>query len=261
MQRYNFTRRFVALMVALASLVGSVVAATEEQTEEQWGRANTLYTAGDYNGAVAAYDSIVNEGLVSTRLFYNLANAYFKAGKLGEAILYYNKAAKLDPNDEDVAYNMAYAQSFVKDKIESVPTSGVARVTAAVGDVMSPDGWGVVSLVMLGLALLCASLYLLLVRRSARKASFVCAVVFVVLTLVSVAYGAAERRALLSDGEAIVLSSAAAVKSSPERSSKDIFILHEGTKVEVLDEFGSWREIRIADGNKGWIQSSAIEVI
>lgn len=261
MQRYNFTRRFVALMVALASLVGSVVAAPEEQTEEQWGRANTLYTAGDYNGAVAAYDSIVNEGLVSTRLYYNLANAYFKAGKLGEAILYYNKAAKLDPNDEDVAYNMAYAQSFVKDKIESVPTSGVARVTAAVGDVMSPDCWGVVSLVMLGLALLCASLYLLLVRRSARKASFVCALVFAALTLVAVAFGAAERRALLSDGEAIVLSSAAAVKSSPERSSKDIFILHEGTKVEVLDEFGSWREIRIADGNKGWIQSSAIEVI
>lgn len=261
MQRYNFIRKFTAFVVALVAVVGSTTAAPTEQAQEQWSRANTLYTAGDYNGAVATYDSIVNEGLVSTRLYYNLANAYFKSGKLGEAILYYNKAAKLSPNDDDVAYNLAYAQSFIKDKIESVPTSGVARVVGGVGNLMGADAWGVVSLVLLGLALVCGALYLLLVRRSARKASFVCAVVFAALTLVAVAYGAAERGDLLAADEAVVLSSAAAVKSSPERSSKDLFILHEGTKVEVLDEFGSWREIRIADGNKGWIQSSAIEVI
>ena len=165
MQRYQFIRKFAALVVALVAVVGSTTAAPTEQAQEQWSRANTLYTAGDYNGAVATYDSIVNEGLVSTRLYYNLANAYFKSGKLGEAILYYNKAAKLSPNDDDVAYNLAYAQSFIKDKIESVPTSGVARVVGGVGNLMGADAWGVVSLVLLGLSLVFGALYLLFVRR------------------------------------------------------------------------------------------------
>ena len=248
-------KRFLIYSFLLLASLSASASAT------RWEAGNKAYIEGNYEKAVEEYSAIVEGGEYSEKLYYNLANAYFKSGKLGEAILYYNKAAKLSPNDDDVAYNLAYAQSFIKDKIESVPTSGVARVVGGVGNLMGADAWGVVSLVLLGLALVCGALYLLLVRRSARKASFVCAVVFAALTLVSVAYGAAERGDLLAADEAVVLSSAAAVKSSPERTSKDLFILHEGTKVEVLDEFGSWREIRIADGNKGWIQSSAIEVI
>lgn len=261
MQRYNITKRLVVMAVALVSLVGVAQAADLTVAERQWERANTLYTAGDYNGAVATYDSIVNEGLVSSRLFYNLANAYFKAGKVGEAILYYNKAAKLAPNDDDVAYNLAYAESFIKDKIESVPSSAIGKVTEGVGNLLSANGWGVVSLVLLALSLGCGILYVVLSRRSARKGAFTVAVVSAALMVVAVAFGAGERKDILSADEAIVLSSAAAVKSSPERTSKDLFILHEGTKVEVLDTFGTWREIRIADGNKGWIQQSAIALI
>ena len=261
MQIYDITKRLVALVVAVVTLAGVAHAADTAQANEQWARANTLYTAGDYNGAVATYDSIVNEGLASARLYFNLANAYFKSGKVGEAILYYHKAAKLDPNDDDVAYNLAYAQSFTKDKIESVPGSAIGRIADSVGNLMSSNAWAVVSLVLLGLSLVLVILYIVLTKRSARKVSFVGAVVCLVLMVVAVAFGGAERRDVLSADEAIVLSSAAAVKASPERTSKDLFILHEGTKVDVLDSFGTWREIRIADGNKGWIQQSAIALI
>ena len=87
------------------------------------------------------------------------------------------------------------------------------------------------------------------------------AIVALVVTVGAVSFGGAARKALMSDGEAVVLSTAAVVKASPEKTGKDLFILHEGTKVEVLDTFGEWSEIRIADGNEGWIRTSAIEVI
>ena len=261
MQRYRIAKRFMAVVVSLMAWCGVGVAAEYDVAEQQWQRANTLYTAGDYNGAVMVYDSIVGEGVVSHKLFYNLANAYFKSGKVGEAILYYHKAAKLAPNDDDIAYNLAYAQSFTKDNIEELPRSFVSNAIESVRNLMSSNAWAVLSLVLLALGLACGVVFVVAARRSVRKSTFVGAVVLMVATLICVAFGGAERREILSTDEAVVLSSAAAVKSSPERTSKDLFILHEGTKVEVLDSFGEWREIRIADGNKGWIQHSAIALI
>lgn len=230
-------------------------------TEALWERGNTLYTAGDYNGALAVYDSIQKDGWASAKLFYNMAGAFFKGGQLGEAILYYNKARKLAPADDDIAYNLAYANSFVKDKINLVPEFFLKTWLSKAGNLMSSDAWAVCSLVALAITLAAVLVYLLGARRRVRKAGFALCIVAGVITVATVAFAAAERRDILDCSEGVVVSSAAAVKSSPDRTSKDIFILHEGTKVKLLDTFGAWNEIRIADGNEGWISSSAISPI
>lgn len=245
------------LLISLVSLVAIAGAGSEEL----WERGNRLYTAGDYNGAIATYDSIVNSGLESAPLYYNLAGAYFKAGKNGKAILNYHRAARLDPSNEDIEHNLAYAESRVVDKIESVPGSTVGRWFDGAARLFSADGWGVLSLVMLGLVIALLLFYLLSERRRVRKVGFFVGLVAIVCLVLSVALGLSARGKLLDDTEAIVLSTASSVKASPDRSGKDLFILHEGTKVEVLDSFGDWTEIRIADGKEGWILSSAIEVI
>lgn len=245
------------LLISLVSLVAIAGAGSEEL----WERGNRLYTAGDYNGAIATYDSIVNSGLESAPLYYNLAGAYFKAGKNGKAILNYHRAARLDPSNEDVEHNLAYAESRVVDKIESVPGSTVGRWFDGAARLFSADGWGVLSLVMLGLVIASLLFYLLSERRRVRKVGFFVGLVAIVCLVLSVAFGLSARGKLLDDTEAIVLSTASSVKASPDRSGKDLFILHEGTKVEVHDSFGDWTEIRIADGKEGWILSSAIEVI
>lgn len=229
--------------------------------QELWERGNRLYSAGDYNGAVASYDSIVNAGWESAPLYYNLAGAYFKAGKSGKAILNYHRAQRLDPSNDDVAYNLAYAESFIKDKIEEVPTLALGRWIGRVGHILSADGWGILSLILLGIVLISAVFYALALRRSIRKTGFVVAVVSAVLLVGAVSFGISARTKLLSEDEAVVLSSAAVVKASPERTGKDLFILHEGTTIEVLGEFGEWSEIRIADGNEGWIRTASIEKI
>ncbi len=249
----------IFLIVVLAFV--AVSARGQEGCDVLWERAGRLYTAGDYNGAAATYDSIVNQGWESAPLYYNLGCSYFKAGKSGRAILNYYRAQRLSPADEDVAYNLAYAESFVKDKIESVPEFVLTRWLSRARNIMGVDGWAVLSIVLLGVALISVGFYLLAERRKIRKAGFVVGIASALLMILSVAFGAGSRRALLSDDEAIVLSTAAVVKASPERAGKDLFILHEGTKVEVLDTFGEWSEIRIADGNEGWIRSSSIEII
>lgn len=247
----------VAMLIGVLFGVAPAVAQNVD-AESLWERGNTLYTAGDYNGALVVYDSIQKQGLVSAKLFYNMGNANFKSGKIGEAILYYNKAQKLAPADGDVAYNLAYANSFVKDKINLVPEFFLKTWLGKVGDLMSSDAWAVGLLVALAVALAAGLVYALGARRRVRKGGFVVCLVAGVLTLAMVCFAAAERRQILDCSEAVVVSSAAAVKSSPDRTSKDIFILHEGTKVKVLDTYGAWNEIRIADGNEGWISSSAI---
>lgn len=256
-------KRVIMSMVALVAAVVGLRASEVESVDIDvlWERGNRLYTAGDYNGAVASYDSIVSAGWESAPLYYNLAGAYFKAGKSGRAILNYHRAARLAPGDDDVAYNLAYAESFVKDKIDAVPQFAVSRWVVGAGNMMSADTWGVVSIVLLGVTLAALLLYLLALKRSWRKTGFVVALCSAVLMICSVALGAGARKELVGRDEAIVLSSAAVVKASPERTSKDLFILHEGTKVEVLGLFGEWSEVRIADGNEGWIRSSSIEII
>ncbi len=248
----------IFLIVTLALVV---LSARGESYDVLWERAGRLYAAGDYNGAAATYDSIVNEGWESAPLYYNLGCSYFKAGKSGEAILNYYRAQRLSPGDEDVAYNLAYAESFVKDKIEAVPEFVLARWFSRARSMMGVDSWAVLSIVMLGLLLISLGFYLLAERRRIRKTGFVVGILSAVVMLLSIAFGVSARSALLNQEEAIVLSTAAVVKASPERTGKDLFILHEGTKVEVLDTFGEWSEIRIADGNEGWIRSSSIEII
>lgn len=230
-------------------------------TDELWERGNRLYSDGDYNGAIATYDSIVNEGLESAPLYYNLAGAYFQAGKNGKAILNYHRAARLDPSNEDVAYNLAYAESRVVDDIEEVPVSAISRFWTSTSRLFSADGWGVLSLVMLGLVLGSVLLYLLAERRKVRKWGFFVGLLSLVMLIFSVSFGLSSRESILNESEAIVLSTASAVKASPSSSGKDLFVLHEGTKVSVLDSYGEWTEIRIADGKEGWIATSAIEVI
>lgn len=254
-------RKIIWMLILSAVALG---ARAEERTDDSrtlWERAGRLYAAGDYNGAVATYDSIVNQGWESAELYYNLGCANFKAGKNGKAILNYHRAQRIDPSNENVRYNLAYAETLVKDKIDAVPEFAAARWMRGIKNLFGVNTWGVMSLVALGVALAALLFYLLAQKRHIRKAGFVVALLGAVVFLLSVSLGGSLRRSLLDDNQAVVLSTAAVVKAAPEKSSKDLFILHEGTCVELLDSFGEWSEIRIADGNEGWIRTSSIEII
>lgn len=229
--------------------------------ERMWDRANTAYVNGDYAGALAVYDSIENDNKAGVKLYFNMGNAHFKSGNIGKSILYYSKAQRLDPFDEDIDYNLQVAQGYVKDRIEVVPEFFASRWLNDTRNAMSSNAWAITSLVVLALALCGLLTYLLPLGLTYRKIGFWSVVLFGVLTVVSVIFAAKQRNEVVASDDAVVMLSAAPVKSSPDVSSKDIFVIHEGTMVKVLDHLGDWSEISIADGNKGWILSSSIEIV
>lgn len=236
-------------------------ASEEFSAEKSWDAANKAYQEADYKRAETLYRAILEQGLHSAKLYYNLANTLFKQEKLGEAILYYNKALRLSPADEDVRHNLEYAENSTKDSIEHIPEFFLFAWIRAVRNLMSCDGWTIFSLVILVIGLAAALFYLLAHRISTRKAGFYVMILAALLFLVATLFANYERKAIVNHNEAIVMSSAVSVKSSPDRAATELFVLHEGTKLSIGERMDGWVEVRIADGRKGWIESSRIAEI
>lgn len=226
-----------------------------------WDQANTAYLDGAYPQAITLYESLLAQGKTGYKLYYNLGNAYFKNNEIGRAILYYSKAQRIAPTNGDVAHNLAVAGTRVKDKIDRVPEFFVNRWVRGLRMSLSGYAWTWISLGMLACLAAAVITYLLAGKLSRRKPGFyggiVCGMLFIVTTL----FAAASRHEMRSPDEGVVMHSAVPVKSSPDRASKDLFVIHEGTKVRVVSQLQEWREVVIADGNKGWLPASSIEMI
>ena len=232
-----------------------------DDAEALWEAANTAYVNGAYRRAAEGYEAILARGLHSAKLYYNLANAYFKAGRTGKAILCYHRALRLAPGSEDVRYNLGVAEENTKDSIEAVPEFFVSAWLRAVRNTMSSTAWAVLSLAALAAMLALASVYLLASRLGARKAGFYGMAASLVIFAAATAFAASGRREMVDRSEAVVMSSSVSVKSSPDNSATDLFVLHEGTTVRVTTRLDEWCEIVIADGKKGWVKSRQIEEI
>ena len=232
-----------------------------DNTDDLWQRANTAYNSGDYAQAEACYTRILEQGLYSASLYYNLANAHFKQNELGKALLYYNRALRLRPNDEDIRHNLEYAKQSTKDSIEEIPEFFLKTWIKSLRGALSCTTWSILSLVMLATALAFGLIYMLAQRLSLRKTGFYLMAIAALLFVVTTAFAWSERNMLIKRSEAIVMDSAVSIKSSPDRSATELFVLHEGTKVTIGEAIDGWAEVRIADGRKGWIEEERIERI
>ena len=229
--------------------------------DELWDRANTAYINGDYHTATEIYEEILARGLSSVKLYYNLGNACFKEGRLGQSILYYHRALRLAPGNDDIRYNLGVAEARTKDNIEQIPAFFLTEWIRDVRRTMSCTVWSLISLAALACALGLFLTYLLARRLSLRKTGFYGTLAAAVVFMATSWFAVGERREMLDDSQAVVMSLSTAVKSSPDRSATDLSVLHEGTVVEVTDPREGWCEITIADGKKGWLESKTIETI
>ena len=186
--------------------------------EQVWDAANTAYINSDYHRAIDAYRQLILRGYASDKLYYNLANAYFKVGRYGKAILYYNRALRLAPGDADIRYNLDVANTFTKDKIAVVPEFFLKGWVRSVRMSLGCTAWSVVSLAALALLFALVLLYLLAGRLAWRKAGFYGTLAMLLVFVASTSFAVTERRELLDSTEAVVMSSSVSVKSSPDRS-------------------------------------------
>lgn len=226
-----------------------------------WEKGNQSYIDGDYAAAATAYQAIENRGYSSARLYYNMGNAYYKQGQIGRAILYYNRALVISPSMDDARHNLEIAEAQTKDNIAVVPEFFLNRYMRTLRSAISCSAWSVMSVAFFGVMLLFLLLFLLGSRIKVRKAGFYGAVASLLMFVVVTIFGVSARNSIIDRPGAIVMSSAISVKSSPDRAATDLFVLHEGTKVEVSSEIDGWSEITIADGKKGWTESAHLERI
>lgn len=243
---------FIALIVCLnISAVG----------EFNFVKAEMAYTAGEYDTALEVYNSALDKGYESADLYYNVANCYFRKGELAASILNYERALKLDPSHEDAKHNLEFAEARTVDNIESLGTVFLVDWWNAFVNITSADAWAWVAVSLFVIVLVALSLYIFVRKMWVRKLGFSVAVIALFFTIISI-FSANTRYGIeTSNNQAIVFAQTVTIKSSPDTSGNDLFILHEGTKVKIKSILGEWVEINTMDGNSGWIPANAIEII
>lgn len=247
------------LYISLLLIPGNILLAASPDTA--FFRANSLYQEGKYEDAIDAYNSVIKSGFESPGLYYNLANAYFRSNKLGKSRLYYEKALKINPSDEDAQANLSYLESLLADKFEEVPVIFYKKWIKSFMLSFNSNQWALFSMISFILSAVSVVIYLLFSNITLRKTGFFAALLFFVLSVLSFAFSRNQYHLNHNPDSAVVTDLSVNAKSAPRETGTGLFVLHEGAKVWLEDEAGGWQEIRLSDGRKGWVPVSSIEPI
>jgi tetratricopeptide (TPR) repeat protein len=222
---------------------------------------NDAYLKNNFETAISSYKQLEKEGYQSSELYFNLGNAYYKTDSIANAILYYERAKKLAPMDEDVLVNLKLANLKTIDKTEAKEQLIFKSWWINFVSSKSADAWGVLTLVFLFI-----SFAFLIVFRLA-VSSFSKQLFFTAFSVSFIAAGCFFFLAKTNDtmqkeaGQAILFNSSATIKSAPTESAKDLFIIHEGAKVNIIEKDNNWFRIRLDNGNEGWLPENAVRLI
>jgi len=253
------TFKYITVIFILIHFSGHVFA--QESAPEKFEKGVTLFTAGNFNEALEVWNDLYNTGYRSDNLEYNIGNAYFKLNNIPGAILFYERAALLSPADEDINYNLQIARSLIVDRFQEIPELFFVKWYNFVSLILSSNKWAVISVTSFVLSLLFVSLYIYSSKYRHKVLGFWLALSLLVISASSFAFTLRNKSLIFDSHRAIIFSPAVSGKSSPDASGTDLFVLHEGTRVAVEDEVGEWCEVRLSDGNKGWIPLNSLNII
>ena len=258
MTKNNLLKLFQLLLLML--LIASSIASASE-VDDVMTKANKFYRNGAYKNAIEEYQKLVDEGYEGASLFYNLGNSYYRVGKIGYAILYYEKALKLSPSDEDVKHNIAFAGLSTIDRIQPLPEFFLFEWWESLLNLFPVNGWAYVVFFFYLLLLIIIGSYFFARSIKQQKAIFLSGIItlFVLALTVSLLIVKINRVEKVKSG--VIVEHAVTVKSSPDPKSTDAFVIHEGLKVNLEDHLDNWIKIRLADGKIGWIENSYVEQI
>lgn len=245
-------------LILLAIMIFAIPAPATAITKKN---ADDEYKKGNYMQAIRDYEELLKKG-PSVELYYNLGNAYYRTDNITRAVLNYERALLLSPGDDDIRFNLQMARSKTIDKI--TPKSEMFFVTwyKSLVNFTSIDGWANTAIVSIAIALLLILCYLFGKKVLIRKAGFYGAMFFVLLFIASNIFAYEQRRILTRRTGAIITSTSAALKKTPVANSEYNTIIHEGSRVEIIDDtMKDWKLVELEDGREGWIQSSQMERI
>jgi tetratricopeptide (TPR) repeat protein len=252
-------RIYILITLMLVFTAGLVIA--QEERSERFKQGVEYYTASNYQGALDEWLDIYNTGYRSAELNYNIGNAYFKLNNVPGAILFFERARLLKPGDSNINYNLQIARTLVVDKFEEIPELFFVKWYDFLALMLQTNTWAVISIVTFVLFLILLSVYIYSRGYKTKVIGFWTAMLLLLISVSTLTFTVRNRNLVYDSREAVIFAASVNGKSSPDTSGTDLFVLHEGSKVKIEDNVGEWYEIKLSDGNKGWVPSNSLTII
>ena len=254
-------KRLKKTIFSLIFLLQVIIAAYGQDLDSRIKNANEAYTNGNYQQAIDQYKQVTGEGNIASELYFNLANAYYKNNQIPLSILNYERALKLNPDDEDIKFNLQMANLKIVDKMDAIPQMFYKDWLDNFKNVFSMDEWAWLGIISVFFSLIIFVLFLISSVSAYKRTAFTVSLWFLFISIGSFAFAQRQYKSIHEVGEAIVTSPSIVVKGSPAETGTELFVIHEGLKVTIKDNVGEWYQIKLPNGNEGWLKVSAVEII
>lgn len=245
----------IIIFILLLGLAGTA------QNETNFEQATVAYNEGAYEKAIDLYSSILESGQHSAAIYYNLGNSYYKLNNVPNSIYYYEKALLLSPNDPEILNNLGYAQQMTLDAIEVLPETGLSKLYKSVTDVLTFDQWAYLGVFFMFLFVILYIVFYYAYYSLRKRWAFIGSLVSLTAALVTVVFAFVQYQDYNAYRPAIIFADEIGIQAEPNMTSDEVFILHAGTKVNVLEELNNWKKIALTDGKTGWVSSDNLKLL
>jgi len=249
---------FIILLFSSFSLWGNSMQDSADIYVQQ---ANEAYRLNHFEDAVALYTKAVDLQFESSALYYNLGNAYYKSGDNAKALLWYERAKRLAANNEDIIHNINFVQEKLIDKIEVLPEFFIVKLWNSISQLFTANQWAIFSIIFCAIFTLSILIILVIRTNWIRTTLMVVVILALLFTIFTFIFARKETGRYIHYHEGIIIGQVVNVKSTPAEKSSDLFVIHSGLKVEITDKLNEWREVKLPNGEKGWILSTFVEEI
>jgi len=222
---------------------------------------NSAYQNSLWHDAINCYMQIDSAGYQSADLYYNLGNSFFKSGDKAHALLWYERALRLSPNNEDIEHNIAFVNRQIIDKMEILPSIFIVSWWNEISGLCTSNTWAILSIVCVWTTIASLLLFLLSTPAFLRKTGNILLIISIILCIFCVICASREKNRYNQKPEAIIMEKVVSAQSSPTDNGKELFVIHEGLKISITDYSGKYIEIKLPSGEKGWILGENAEVI
>lgn len=248
-------RVFLVIFILCFGLLGF------SQNPTLFEQGNTLYNEGKYEEAIEKYEAVLNTKQHSAELYFNLGNSHYKLNNVAPCIYYYEKALQLKPNDKEIKNNMSFARNMTIDAIDKVPEVGFSRIFKNVINKASSDTWAKIAIAGVLVFVFLFLLYRFAQVTTQKRIAFIVSVFSLFVAGFSLLMAFQKDNIESKNNPAIVFAQESKVKADPNNASEELFRLHEGTKIQILEAYKDWYKIEIADKTSGWIPQDDIKAL
>lgn len=251
----------IVVLTLLLFAPAAIQAQEEGGTDTLFQQANSRYEEGAYEEALVIYQEVIERGMESALLYYNMGNAAYRSNSIGYAVLYYEKALKLDPTMDNAEHNLEFVSRYRPDKFEEVPRFFLGEWINGFVHTLPEQTWSILAMLFFVLLLAGFLVFLFSGHLAVRKTGFIAALTGLFFFVISFTSALSRHSEIVTPDEGVILAPSVVVRSSPSETGTELFILHEGTKIEVNEEVSDWQNIRVIDGREGWIGAGDFETI